>query len=61
MMDVHYEYQEAIDVLDNSLDNTINDLLDYETVTDRVHCILLDSEEIATTRNISVGDKIEVF
>ena len=28
------EYQEAIDVLDDSLGNTINDLADDETVTD---------------------------
>ena len=49
------KYQEAIDVLDNSLDSTIYDLPDDETITGRVDRILLDSEEIGTTRNISVG------
>ena len=28
------EYQEAIDVLDDSLSNTLNDLVDDEIVTD---------------------------
>ena len=55
------KYHEAFDVLDNSLGNSIDDLPYDETVTDRVDCTLSDSEEIGTTRNISVGDKIEVF
>ena len=53
--------QEPIDVLDNSLGNMIYDFADDETVTGWVDSILSDSEEIKTTRNISVGDKIEVF
>ena len=55
------KYREAIDVIYNSLDNTINYLPDDEPVTYRVECILSDGEEIVTIRNISIGDKIEVF
>ena len=55
------KYQEAIDVLDSCLSDSVDDLPEQEMVLDLTEAEPGDNEEIGPTHNIEVGDRVEVY